>query len=238
MADQNPEPHDSPQSSLNQSEGVWKQELPDAREIHSTVASVLDGAENVLSIFFTNSSSALRNVKTERNKRKQIIPTKEKDCSTTDISATNNTASSERRTIDQEPGKCSLSPLGKTEVTGISQWSPLSLSDIPPCTSETLRPDNNSATQTENKILKEQLHDDSGHLVRPPLTITDSGITKKKRKFIYTVETSKTQVQGQEMQSQKRDLSPRISDYGKSFLMHVNVFRYRMQLYSLFCATW
>ncbi|XP_008274869.1 breast cancer type 2 susceptibility protein homolog [Stegastes partitus] len=64
--------HDSPQTSLNQSESVWRQKLPDAiedGEIRTTVASVLDGAENVLSIFFTNSSSALR----KNNRRVALI---------------------------------------------------------------------------------------------------------------------------------------------------------------------
>lgn len=221
---QNPEPHDSPQSSLNQSEGVWRQKLPDANEegeIQSTVTSVLDGAENVLSIFFTNSSSALRKVKTERNKRRQIILTKEYGCSAEDISATNNTAFSEQKTNDQERGKCSSSPVGNTGVTGMSQWSPLSLSEIPSCTMDTSCPENNPPTHLENKFSTEQLQrdTDSGQVVRPPLTVTQSGLTKKKRKFIYTVHT-----QEKEMQSQKRNSSQRIPDFGKTFLLHVNAF--------------
>ncbi|XP_070997880.1 breast cancer type 2 susceptibility protein isoform X4 [Oncorhynchus clarkii lewisi] len=59
----------------------WKQTLPDAiedGEICSTMTGVLDGAEDVLSIFFSNKSLALQRVKTnERIKRKQSGATKE-----------------------------------------------------------------------------------------------------------------------------------------------------------------
>ncbi|XP_074496387.1 breast cancer type 2 susceptibility protein isoform X2 [Sebastes fasciatus] len=211
-AGQNPESHDSPQSSLNQSGSVWKQKLPDAiedGEIRRTVASVLDGAENVLSIFFTNSSSALRKVKTDRIKRKQIIPTKGHGCSSTDISSTNNAAFSEQRAADQEPGRLPSPQPGKTGDIGITQWSPLSLSEIPPCTV-----DAGPATRVENNISTEQLWNDSdsGRLVRPHMKLTDSGFTKKKRKFVYSVVTSKPQVQGKETHFQKMDSSPGIPD--------------------------
>ncbi|XP_070762067.1 breast cancer type 2 susceptibility protein [Enoplosus armatus] len=219
-AGQNLESHNSPQSSLSQSDSVWRQKLPDAiedGEIRSTIASVLDGAENVLSIFFTNSSSALRKVKTDRIKRKQIIPTKEHGCSSTDISITNNAASSEQRTADQEHGRLPSSPPLKTGDFGITQWSPLSLSEIPPCTLDTSCHDNSPATQVENNIETKQLRSDSdsGQLVRPPMKITDSGFIKKKRKFVYTVETLKPQVQGKETQSQKMDPSVEIPDSGQ-----------------------
>ncbi|XP_044058562.1 breast cancer type 2 susceptibility protein isoform X2 [Siniperca chuatsi] len=219
-ASQNPESHDSPQSSLNQSDSVWRQKLPDAiedGEIRSTVASVLDGAENVLSIFFTNSSSALRKVKTDRIKRKQIIPTKERGCSSTDISTTNNAASSEQRTANQEHSRLPSSPPVKTGEIGFTQWSPLSLSEIPPSTVDTSCHDNSPATQVESNILTEQLQSDSdsGQLVRPPMKLTNFGFTKKKRTFVYTVETLKPQVQGKETQSQKMDSSPGIPDSGQ-----------------------
>lgn len=152
-------------------------------------------------------------MKTERNKRKQIVATKEYGCSAEDISATNITASSEQRPDDQEPDKCSSSPVGNTGVTGTSQWSPLSLSEIPPCTMDTSCPDKNPATQLENNFLTDQLQSDtdSGQVVRPPLPVTQSGLTKKKRKFIYTVD-----IQEKEMQSQKRNSSQRIPDFGKN----------------------
>ncbi|XP_051253121.1 breast cancer type 2 susceptibility protein isoform X2 [Dicentrarchus labrax] len=219
-ADQHPECHTSPQSSLNQRDFVWRQKLPDAiedGEIRRTVASVLDGAEDVLSLFFTNSSSALRKVKTDRIKRKQIIPTKELGSSSTDILTSNNAASSEQRTADQEPGRLPSPPLVKTGDIGITQWSPLSLSEIPPCTVDTSCRDNSPATQMENNISTEQLQNDfdSGQLVRPPVKIRDYGFTKKKRKFVYTVETLDPQVLGKDTQSQKMDSSPVIPDSGQ-----------------------
>lgn len=149
---------------------------------------------------------------------------KEHGCSSTDISTTNNAASNEHRTADQEPGRHPSSPPVKTGDTGITQWSPLSLSEIPPCTADTSCQDNRPATQVENNILTQQLRSDSdsGQLVRPPMKITDSAFTKKKRKFIYTVETLKPQVQGKESQkSQKMDSSPGIPDTGNTLLMHV-----------------
>lgn len=224
MVGDNPEPHDSPQSSLNQSDCVWRQKLPDAiedGEIRSTVASVLDGAEDVLSIFFTNSGSALRKVKTDRIKRKQVLPTKEHGCSSMDTSTTNNAASSGQRTADQEPGRPpSPSPV-KTGDIGVTQWSPLSLSEIPPFTVDTSCRDNSPATQVENNILTEQQRSgfDSGQPVRPSMKTTQSGFIKKKRKFVYTVETLKPHVRAED--AQKMDSSQGITDSGNTFLMHV-----------------
>uniref|UniRef100_A0A671W034 BRCA2 DNA repair associated n=1 Tax=Sparus aurata TaxID=8175 RepID=A0A671W034_SPAAU len=220
VAGQNPESLVSPQSSLNQIEGVWRPKLPDAieeGEIRSTVASVLDGAEDVLSIFFTNSSSTLRKVKTDRIKRKQIIPTKEHGSSSADISAINNAASSEQKTSDQDSGRHLSPPPVKTGDVGNTQWSPLSFSDIPPCTADSSCPDNGPAIHVENSISTEQLQRDfdSGQQRRPHMKITDSGFTKKKRKFVYTIKTSKLQVQGIEKQSQKMDSSPGIPDSAK-----------------------
>uniref|UniRef100_A0A3B5AWI9 Tower domain-containing protein n=1 Tax=Stegastes partitus TaxID=144197 RepID=A0A3B5AWI9_9TELE len=182
--------HDSPQTSLNQSESVWRQKLPDAiedGEIRTTVASVLDGAENVLSIFFTNSSSALRKVKPNKTKRKQIIPAIEHGCSSTDVSTTNNAESSQGETADHP-----LSPPVKSGDAGITQWSPLSLSEI-------------SSSAVDNNILTEQPKSgsDSGQPFRAPINITDSGFIKKNRKFVYTVGTVKTQSQGKDAEPQK-----------------------------------
>lgn len=199
MADENPEPHDALQSSVNQSEGVWRRKLPDSIEdgvIHSTAPSVLEGAENVLADFFSNSNSTLRKVKT---KRKHIILTKEKDCNIADTSETSNAASTEQKVDEQDPGKCSLSPVEKTVVSGNSQWSPLSLSEIPLCTMNALCHDKTTATHAESKSL-----------ARPLLTTTHSGFTKIKRTFIYSVDTLKTQRKIKQM-----DLSPRALRSGK-----------------------
>uniref|UniRef100_A0A3P8SP94 BRCA2 DNA repair associated n=1 Tax=Amphiprion percula TaxID=161767 RepID=A0A3P8SP94_AMPPE len=202
-------------TSLNQNEVVWQQKLPDAiedGEIRTTVASVLDGAENVSSIFFANSSSALRKVRPNKTKRKQIIAAKEHGCSSTDNLTTNNAASSEERAADREPGSVFSSPPEKSGVTGITQWSPLSLSEISP-------------SAVDINILTGQLKSgcDSCQPVMPPMKITDSGPNKKKRKFVYTVGTVKTQSQGNEAQIQKMISSPGIPDSGKTLLLQSNV---------------
>ncbi|XP_068440635.1 breast cancer type 2 susceptibility protein isoform X2 [Clinocottus analis] len=214
-----PESHDSPQSSLNQSDLVWKQTLPDAiedGEIRRTVAGVVDGAENVLSMFFTNSNSALRKVKTDKIKRKPIISTKEHGCSSTDVSSTNNAASRDQRAVDQEPGRLPSPPPVKTVDSGITQWSPLNLSELPPCTVTTTCHNNSPAV--EIKISTEQLHhgSDSGQLLsRPLVKHTDFGFVKKKRKFVYSVETPKLQVQGEETQGRRIDSSRSVPDSGQ-----------------------
>lgn len=215
--------------------------LPDAiedGEMRSTIASVLDGAEDVLSIFFTNSSSALRRVKTERIRRKQISQTKQHGCISTDISTTNNSASSEQRPADQDPGRLPSPPPVKTGDIGITQWSPLSLSEIPPCTVDTSCPDDGAATQVENNVSTEQLRSDfeSGQLVRPPTKITDSGFTKKKRKFVYTVQSSKLQVQREDRPSQRMDSSPGIPDSGNTFLIYFS-FKMGGKDYNIFCIS-
>ncbi|XP_059187692.1 breast cancer type 2 susceptibility protein [Centropristis striata] len=218
---QSPELHESPQSSLNQSDGVWKQKLPDAIEeedVRRTVASVLEGAENALSIFFTNSNSALRKVKTDRIKRKQIISTKDQGCSSADISTTNNSAFNEQKTADQEPGRHLSSPPLKTGDVGITQWSPLSLSEIPPYTVDSSCRDNSPVTQVKNSILIERLQSDSdsGHPQKPTTKPTNSGFTMKKRTFVYTLDTSKSQGQGKETPSHTMmDSSPGILDTGQ-----------------------
>ncbi|KAM7412802.1 hypothetical protein PAMA_020266 [Pampus argenteus] len=216
-AGQNPESHNSSShSSLNQSDDIWRQKLPDAiedGEIRSTVASVLDGAENVLSIFFSNNSSALRKVKTERVKRKKIVSEKEHGCSSAHISTNNMAPSSEKRTADQQPNRGPLSPHLKSPVktgdVGTTQWSPLSLSEIPSSTVDTSCHNNNPAAQAENSRLTEPVQSDSDaiKLARPSLKISDSGFIKKKRQFVYTV-TSKPQVQEKDTRSSKIDSSP------------------------------
>ncbi|KAM8902703.1 breast cancer type 2 susceptibility protein isoform 2-T3 [Spinachia spinachia] len=213
-AGQNPESHDSPPGSLKQSDLDWKQTLPDAiedGEIRRTVTSVLEGAENVLSIFFTNGSSALRKVKTERIKRKHIIPITEDGCISSDVSSPSNAVPCKQRTADQEPDRPPSLPQVQTVASGITQWSPLSLSDLPPCTLHTSLNDSSLAIQVESNVSTEQLQRDAdtGRLVvRTPLKHTVTGLSKKKRQFVYTVETPKLQVPGKEKQCQRMDSSP------------------------------
>ncbi|KAA8594139.1 hypothetical protein FQN60_004973, partial [Etheostoma spectabile] len=62
-------------------------------------------------------------------------------------------------------------------------------------------------------VHQEQLQSDAGQLVRPPMKLADSGFTKKKRTFVYSVKTSKTQVPVKETPSRKMDSSPGIPDF-------------------------
>uniref|UniRef100_A0A8C1XHF1 BRCA2 DNA repair associated n=1 Tax=Cyprinus carpio TaxID=7962 RepID=A0A8C1XHF1_CYPCA len=64
----------SPNTSLDTS-GLWKQKVPSAIEdgdVRNTVQNVLDGAEDVLSIFFSNSTATLRRSKTKERIRRRI----------------------------------------------------------------------------------------------------------------------------------------------------------------------
>lgn len=208
---------DCSQRSANQDNSVWKQRLPDAiedGEIRSTIASVLEGAEDVLSIFFTNRSSekALRKVKTDRVKRKQVIPKSKHDCSSTDISTTNTEASSEQRASDQKNDRFTSPPPLKAGDTGITQWSPLNLSEIPFSTVDSSC-HNNAATEVEHNSRtpgKWQHVFDRGQQKTPHMKVVDTGFKKKRRKFVYSVETSKPH----DTQSQKMESSLRIPDSG------------------------
>uniref|UniRef100_A0A8C7WW14 Breast cancer type 2 susceptibility protein n=1 Tax=Oryzias sinensis TaxID=183150 RepID=A0A8C7WW14_9TELE len=129
-------PKFDPETFSNQEERVWQQKLPDAIEdgdVRSAVADVLDGAEDALSIFFANSSSALRKVKPERTKRKQILQAKENAYSSKDDLTGSKATSDEEGNGHLEPGGCTSSPLLKMGHAATSQWSPLSLSEIPLC---------------------------------------------------------------------------------------------------------
>ncbi|XP_028275921.1 breast cancer type 2 susceptibility protein [Parambassis ranga] len=197
-----PEAHKSLQTPSNQSEDGWQQKLPDAiedGEIRTTVASVLKGAENVLSIFFANSSSTLRKVKPDRIKRRQIIQTNERCLGSPAISATNASPSTKAKATDQEPGRC---PPSTPEKTAVSQWSPLKSSETPPYI-------------VDNILTKQVKNCDSAfnNLIRPRVIITDSGFIRKKRKFRYTV--GKPQSQEKEAPSQKIDSSQQLSHSGQ-----------------------
>ncbi|XP_037534210.1 breast cancer type 2 susceptibility protein [Nematolebias whitei] len=190
-----------------QTEGVCQQKPPDAveDEVCYQAEENLDGAKNMDSAFFANSSSALRKVKPVRVKRKQLIQAKEKRCSVKAIAVIHNSSSSEDVTADLESGRVSLTPLAKTEDPAVSQWSPLNLSEIPFCTLES------------NILTKQQQGDDTDpvQLFRPSMTITDPGFNKKKRKFVYTIPTMKRQVQEKESQSLTMDPPFGVSDSGQ-----------------------
>lgn len=185
----NPEAPNPSQSF--QSDSVWKQTLPDAiedQELRSTVASVLEGAEDVLSVFFTNPSSTLRKVKTDRVKRKPMVQKTKDEGISADTGTSDPTVSSEQKTAHQ---KTELPP--KPGDVGITQWSPLSLSEIPLSTGDKYA--HNIPTKEEgnnSRAPEELLHDfNCGEQRMPRVNTRHTGLPKKKRKFVYTVEAPK-----------------------------------------------
>lgn len=195
------------ESPLNQSESHQQQKVPDALE--GDVCSA-DAPKS----FFANSSSALRKVKPDRVKRKQIIQTNVDVCSHEDTSKSDNAASSEE---DLESGGLPSTTLVKTGDTAISQWSPLSLSEI------------SSSAVGSNMTLPG--YTDSVQPTRPTLKITDSGFTQKKRKFVYTITTTKSQACGQDFQT--TDPSLKISESGKTFIFQVLCKNMKVSAYGL-----
>ncbi|XP_016130473.1 breast cancer type 2 susceptibility protein isoform X1 [Sinocyclocheilus grahami] len=109
----------SPSTSLDTS-GLWKQKVPSAIEdgdVRNTVQNVLDGAEDVLSIFFSKSTSTLRRIKTKERIRRRITD------SSKDVKSVVLTSEPEEKLMDDVETK---SPSKNKD--GI-QWTPLSLSE-------------------------------------------------------------------------------------------------------------
>ncbi|KAJ8404718.1 hypothetical protein AAFF_G00335810 [Aldrovandia affinis] len=120
------------------SDSLWKQTLPDAiqdGEVRSAVASVLDGAEDVLSVFFSNSSSAFRRVKAKgRSRRRQtssatvavLTPPSELENGSTE-----EPAKIARRIEDvKDTFAFQKDDSSETKDRAITQWTPLTLPDI------------------------------------------------------------------------------------------------------------
>ncbi|KAI7801012.1 breast cancer type 2 susceptibility protein [Triplophysa rosa] len=115
----------SPEASLGAS-SLWKQKVPSAIEdgdVRTTVQSVLDGAEDVLSIFFSNATSALRKVKSQERNRKKANCSKDVNSTLEQDKEPEETLmGDETQTADVE----TKSPLTNNDVM---QWTPLNLSD-------------------------------------------------------------------------------------------------------------
>ncbi|XP_035390285.1 breast cancer type 2 susceptibility protein isoform X3 [Electrophorus electricus] len=112
-------------TSLDDLDGLWKQTVPDAikdADVRGTVKSVLDGAEDVLSIFFSKSSSALRRVKTKARIKKRTTLAAESFAHLT-LASNVDLRSVETCTAV----KIESPPISKD----LTQWTPLSLSDVP-----------------------------------------------------------------------------------------------------------
>ncbi|XP_026137610.1 breast cancer type 2 susceptibility protein homolog isoform X1 [Carassius auratus] len=109
----------SPNTSLDTS-GLWKQKVPCAIEdgdVRSTVQNVLDGAEDALSIFFGNSTSTLRRIKTKERIRRRVTD------SSKDVKSVVLTSEPEEKLMDDVETK---SPSKNKDLI---QWTPLSLSE-------------------------------------------------------------------------------------------------------------
>lgn len=109
----------SPNTSLDTS-GLWKQTVPSAIEdgdVRTTVQNVLDGAEDALSIFFSNSTSTLRRIKTKERIRRRISD------SSKDVKSLVLT------TEPEEILKADVETKSPNKNKDIIQWTPLSLSE-------------------------------------------------------------------------------------------------------------
>lgn len=203
---------DSSQVSLNRSECVWRQKLPDAIEDgDNTIASAIDGAEDILSIFFTKSNSVLRKAKTDRVKRKQKVVAKVGEPKFTVTSPTNTDLSAEQGAACLE--RLSSPPPLNAEHIGAFQWSPLSLSDIPLSAADAVCHDG-AGSQTENGSKTPRKLEGSY------LKVQQYASGSRKRKFVYSVETAKVQPQGGD--TQNVESSSRISETGNTFFFRLS----------------
>lgn len=117
-------------SSSDNIGGVWKQTVPDVIEdgdVRSTVESVLNGAEDMLSFFFTNSSSALRRVKTQERKKRVNSTSKEVKPNPVTVAHTTDYTSASKTDTNTVKSPLFTSQLNNKDFT---QWTPLSLSYV------------------------------------------------------------------------------------------------------------
>ncbi|XP_062873396.1 breast cancer type 2 susceptibility protein [Trichomycterus rosablanca] len=196
----------------------WRQTVPDAikdNDVRNTVENVLDGAEDVLSIFFSNSGSALRRVKSkERTKRRVNGLTKEVKSNSVTVE---NTTEKDVSTTDRCTAAATKSPLFSNPPynKSFTQWTPLSLSDVQEpkanqvCTSElsakcnSLTSFNDDSTQRDEDCTVQQSPscsyqrntlslDSQRSQVQGSLLNVSAALTfsKNPRKFVYRVKSS------------------------------------------------
>ncbi|XP_030634017.1 breast cancer type 2 susceptibility protein [Chanos chanos] len=114
---------------------VWEQKVPHAisdGDVRTTVENVLDGAEDVLSIFFSNSGPALRRVKNkERIKRAQSESAKENP-QALPAERTKELNETPKRATYKKQGFAASETNNSVKLTefGCIQWTPISLSEI------------------------------------------------------------------------------------------------------------
>ncbi|XP_076832358.1 breast cancer type 2 susceptibility protein isoform X2 [Brachyhypopomus gauderio] len=124
-------------TSSEHAASVWRQTVPDAikdDDVRDTVEGVLDGAEDVLSIFFSNSNSALRRVKTKERIKKRFNGAAEE---TKAVSLATESPAHIVSELNVRPDLSSLDTCASVEIESpnktkdFTQWTPLSLSDVP-----------------------------------------------------------------------------------------------------------
>ncbi|XP_019713092.1 LOW QUALITY PROTEIN: breast cancer type 2 susceptibility protein [Hippocampus comes] len=169
----------SPRRSPEQSNGTRRQPLPEA--IRSPTPSVPDGTENSPPMILTNSSSVLRQVKSERTRR---MEEKEHGSSPSDVSIESELAFSEQRESDQ--ALCRNPPV-ETEDSELTPWSPLPLSEIPATTVAT-QVEDKCPTQAESPV---------------KASLKCAGFTQKKTAFIYTIDKEKHSLKNNSVQGHK-----------------------------------
>lgn len=159
------------------------------------MASVLEGAEDVLNVFFTNPSSTLKKVKTDRVKRKEMAQKTKDNSIFTDIGTSGHAVSSDETTAHRQTESHSPTAPLKAGDVGVTQWSPLSLSEILVSTGHIYEQNTPSKEEVKNSRAPEELQCDfdTGKQERPRVNTRHTGLTRKRRAFVYTVETLKRQ---------------------------------------------
>lgn len=114
------------------------------------------------------------------------------------------TVSSEQKSSHQETEGHSPPPPLNSGNVGITQWSPLSLSEIALFTGNAYDHKIPAKEEGNGSRVAEELQQDfdCGQRGRPQVSTRHTGLTKKKRRFIYTVETPKCRTLA-DTQSQK-----------------------------------
>ncbi|XP_017564077.1 breast cancer type 2 susceptibility protein isoform X3 [Pygocentrus nattereri] len=125
-----------PDESFDSVDALWRQTVPDAIKdgnVRNTVESVLDGADDVLSIFFSNTGSALRRVKTkERTKKRGNGVSKEVKSAELSTECCIDNPLAAKLDPDMSPSEYCAASDSKSPLKNkdFSHWSPLSLSDV------------------------------------------------------------------------------------------------------------
>lgn len=131
------------------------------------------------------------------------------DKNSADLRTSDPTVLSQQKSSHQETEGHSPPPPLNAGNVGITQWSPLSLSEIPLFAGDAY--DHNIPAKEEgngSRVAEELQQDfDCGQHGKPQVSTRHTGLTKKKRKFVYTVETPKCQTLV-DTQSQKVESFP------------------------------